>query len=82
MFPGFATLFKDNENKVHLFFFPGINENGSFIYHDIGDIDDEYDIKNHDDGSKEFIFKRKGLKKIICKFIKDDNSIDYFTFTI
>ena len=35
MFPEFATIFRDNDNKVHLYIFPGIDNSGKQIYKNI-----------------------------------------------
>ena len=31
MFPGFVNTYRDKENHVHLYFFPGIDEHGKNI---------------------------------------------------
>ena len=35
MFPGFVNTYRDKENHVHLYFFPGIDEHGNNIYNNI-----------------------------------------------
>ena len=32
MFPGFVTLYKDENSYVNLYFYPGISDTNEFIY--------------------------------------------------
>lgn len=79
MFPGFVTLYKDKESKIHLYFFPGIDNNGDVIYKDLDMSKTKLTYKKieNDDNSKEFIFDRKDIIAMKCKLIKTDGSIDY-----
>lgn len=78
MFPGFATLFKDDEKKIHLFFYNGLDENLEPTYKDL-DLPKTglaYEQIDNADGSKEYIFKRKDILKMRCKLIKKDGTYD------
>ena len=39
MFPEFATTYKDDKGQLHLYVFPGIDEDGSQLYRNL-------DLKN------------------------------------
>lgn len=84
MFPGFVTVYRDKNNYIHLFFFPGLNKDGSFVYRDlnIDRIRLKYTLIKNNDSSLEFVFKDKNIKKVICKLLKTDNSIDYETISL
>ena len=71
MFQEFATAYKDKNNKVHLFFFPGLDDNNKNIWKkiDLSKVDLEYEKIDYDDGSEEFIFEREDISKITCKLI-------------
>ena len=71
MFQEFATAYKDKNNKVHLFFFPGLDDNNKNIWKkiDLSKADLEYEKIDYDDGSEEFIFEREDISKITCKLI-------------
>lgn len=79
MIPGFVTSYKDKEDKIHLFFYPGISNEGNPIYYqlDLSNTDLGYEEIQNSDSSKEFIFERKDIVKIKCKLIKSDGGIDY-----
>lgn len=71
MFPGFVTIFKDNKHHIHLYFFPGIDENDKSFYRDL-DLSKcgcTYTEQETNDFGKEFIFENKRILKIVCKLI-------------
>ena len=78
MFPGFVTTYKDKENKIHLFFYPGTSDNGQPIYNDLdlSKMKLSYQEKQNEDNSKDFVFDRKDIIKIKCKLIKNNGDID------
>ena len=41
MFPGFVNAYRDKNNHVHLYFFPGIDEHGNNIYNICININDK-----------------------------------------
>ena len=70
MFPGFATIYKDNLNNVHLYVYPGIDDDGKQIYRniDLNNIKTEYTFIQNKDKSYDFTFKTQ-INKIICSMI-------------
>ena len=71
MFPGYVTTFKDKDNFIHLYFYPGLTDNNDFFYRDL-DLSNckvEYTESINKDGSKEYIFKNKNIVRIVCKLI-------------
>ena len=61
IFPGYITLFKDSEGFIHLYFFPGIDDNETFYYKDLdlSKCNVKYSETINDDSSKEYIFDNK-----------------------
>lgn len=82
MFPEFATIFRDNDNKVHLYIFPGIDKNGKQIYKniDLSSINAKYTYNKKSDNAIEFIFETN-IKKLECNLIHaTNNSTRKFVF--
>lgn len=79
MFPGYVTLYKDNADRVHLYFYPGIDDEGNTIYKDLdmSKANLSYEKIENTDNSKEFIFDRKDIIEMKCKLIKHNGDIDY-----
>ena len=75
MFPGYVSIYKDKESYVHLFFFPGIDDNGQHIYKDIdfGNCTIEYTMK-HDKDARDYRFDSKKIKRIVCKLVDMDGN--------
>ena len=71
MFPGYVTIFKVNEQFIHLYFYPGIDDNDNFYYRDLdlNNCNINYTKNVNEDGSKEYIFENKKILKIVCKLI-------------
>lgn len=71
MFPGFVTIYKDKKGFVHLYFFPGIDENDKHFYKDLdlSKCQCNYTEYETSDLGKEFIFENKRIFKIVCKLI-------------
>ena len=77
MFPGYVTIFKDDQKFIHLYFFPGIDENNNFYYRDL-DLSTckvKYKKTVNKDNSKEYIFEKKNIIKITCKLIDNKNKL-------
>lgn len=75
IFPGYVTMFKDSDGFIHLYFFPGIDDNESLYYRDL-DLSNchmVYKEIDYKDSAKEFIFENKKIVKILCKLV-DNNS--------
>lgn len=71
MFPGYVTMFKDEHELIHLYFFPGIDDDGKYYYRDLdlSNCQVKYSESINEDGSKEYIFENKNIVKIVCKLI-------------
>ena len=82
MFPEFATIFRDNDNKVHLYIFPGIDTLGNQLYKnvDLSSIKAKYTYSKKSDNAIEFIFE-ENIKSLQCKMINiKDSSERNFIF--
>lgn len=77
MFPDFVNVFRDTNNKVHLFFFPGLNDNSENIWKslDLSKTGVKYDKIDYSDGAEEFIFEREDISKIVCKLVNDNGNL-------
>ncbi len=77
MFPGYVTIFKDDQKFIHLYFFPGIDENNNFYYRDLDLSNCKVKYKKivNKDNSKEYIFEKKNIIKITCKLIDNKNKL-------
>lgn len=84
LFPGFVTIFKDNNEKVHLYFYPGIDNFNQYYYNtlDLSDSKVKYKELKNSDGSREFIFDAKHIIRITCKLISKYNDIEYKTLQV
>lgn len=71
LIPGFVTLFKDNNNLIHLYFFPGIDNLYKNIYRDLdlSNSNIKYKRITYEDNAIEFIFKSNKILKITCKLV-------------
>ena len=67
LFPGFVTIYKDDNNYIHLYFFPGIDNFNQYYYNalDLSDCKVKYKEIHYQDNSCEFIFSSKNIVKII-----------------
>lgn len=70
MFPGFVSTYRDNNNFVHLFFYPG-NDNGKEIYKDIDLSNCQFKYKEFKylDKSVDYVFYNNNITKLLCKLI-------------
>lgn len=70
MFPEFATTYRDEEGKVHLYIFPGIDDNGNQLYKNINlsSINVAYTHSNKSDNSCEIVFE-DNIKSLQCTMI-------------
>ena len=71
MLPGFITLYKDNNNLIHLYFFKGLTDNDKPYYHDLdmSNCKYEYKMNVNSDNSIEYIFNDNSIKMMNCKLI-------------
>lgn len=80
MFPGFVNTYKDKQNEVHLFFFPGIDEDGTNVYNniDMSSFSSAYNMTTNPDNSVDIQFHNKNIIKIHVKLIKNsDSSVEH-----
>jgi len=84
MIPGFVSIYIDKENYKHLYFYPGIDENNEYIYHNIdwSDYSFKIDETRNEDGSIDYKFYDKSIVRITCKLIdnKDKQRIEVLNF--
>ena len=71
MFPGFVTTYKDNDELIHLYFFPGIDEDYQPIYRkiDLTKAGVKYEVNDLKDGATDFKFFDKEITYINCKLV-------------
>lgn len=84
MLPGFITLFKDDDNYIHLYFYKGLIDNGSFYYNDLDLSKCKYTyrmVENHD-SSIEYIFDNQNIKSMKCRMITFDHKEKKITLNI
>lgn len=85
MFPGFATIYKDNDNFIHLYFFNGIDDDFTNIYRnlDLSELLTEYKETHMNDGAIDYIFTNKTIKRITVNMVHDKtNKVITKTLTI
>lgn len=75
MFPEFAATYRDNDNKVHLYIFPGADASGNQLYKnvDLSSIKAKYTYSKKSDNSIEFIFE-ENIKSLQCTMVNIKNS--------
>lgn len=65
MIPGFTTLYRDDLNLVHLYFYPGVDSLGRAIYKlDFIDTNLNYKFIKYSDKAIEYTFLNKDIVKI------------------
>ena len=84
MFPGFITLFKDDEAFIHLYFFKGLKDDGKSYYNDLDLSKCKYEFKkiDYDDGAIEYIFANKNIKSMKCNLVTYNGKTDNFILKI
>lgn len=72
MFPGFISIYKDNDKRVHVYFFQGIGDNNKPIYRplDLSHIKEEYKFNELEDGAIDYIFTNPFLSSVSCKLVE------------
>lgn len=71
MFPGYAMVFKDDLGLIHLYFYPGIDDEGNLYYRDLdlSNCNIKYEKIINEDNSKEYIFEKINILKITCRLL-------------
>lgn len=76
MIDGFVVAYKDKEGFVHLYFYPGINEDGRPVYRDI-DLSAcriKYTKTKYTDNAVDYKFFDKRVYKLNCKLLDFNNN--------
>ena len=73
MIPGFVIAYRNNSNKIVLYFYPGYDDSDKKIYADI----DTYKITSNIDGSIKYVFDNTNITSITCKLIRNDTNIEH-----
>jgi len=79
MIEGFVTCYKDKDKYIHLYFYPGVDDNGFPIYRDI-DLTNctfRYTIIKHFDNAVDYKFYDRRIYKLNCKLL-DFNDKEHF----
>ena len=84
MFPEFVTVFRDRNNKVHLFFFPGMDEHSNQVYKslDLSKTGLSFEHIIYSDNAEEFIFHREDISKVTCKLVDNDGNLKIVEMTV
>lgn len=84
MFPGYAVIFKDDDSFIHLYFFPGLDENDNFYYRDLdlSSSNVKYEKITMSDGASEYIFENKNIVKIVCRLIDNNGKLHIKELTL
>ena len=75
MFPGFVTIYYDEQKFIHLYFFPGINNNGNQIYRkmNLNKSGILYKETVNEDKSIDFKFLDKNIKSFTCRLVNNES---------
>lgn len=84
MFPGYVTIFKDKDEFVHLYFYPGLDNFNNFYYRDLDltNCQVNYSEIDNEDGSKEYVFDNKNIIRIVCKLIDNKGKLHIKELTV
>lgn len=77
MIEGFVTTYIDDEEWVHLFFYPGIDDDDKPIFNDIdmSKCGVRFDVSSFVDNSKDFKLLNKNIIKVNCKLVTHHGDI-------
>ena len=78
MIPGFVTIYTDKDKYKHLYFYPGLSDDGEPIYRNIElpDCQLKYDKIINEDFSIDYKFYERKIIKIICHLVKINGDTD------
>jgi hypothetical protein len=86
MFPGFVNMYKDEENYIHLYFFPGLTDDNLPLYKDIdlSKVKCAYTCEIQNNYVKDYKFDNKSIIKINCMLVTNNkaNNIEYKQLTL
>ena len=85
MLPAFITSYIDNKGYIHLYFYPGLDDNLETIYENVkletGNI--KYIETSHIDGATEFKLLNKKIIKFHCKLVyRKTKETEYKTINV
>ncbi len=83
MIEGFVSIYRDDKQQVHLFFYPGIKDDKP-IYNkiDLNNSEFEFDETIYEDGSSDFIFYNTSIKTIFCRLVPHNHEYKILTKTL
>lgn len=72
MFPGFVSLYRDENSRVHVYFFRGIDDKNKPIYRtlDLSHIKEDYKFVELEDGAIDYVFSNIFLTTVTCKLVE------------
>lgn len=79
MIPGFISVYKDNNQYIHLFFYPGLLDDYTSEYKslDLSKCPFDFEInRNLVDNTIDYKFTDKSIKKIYCKLVSVKHPMD------
>lgn len=79
MIPGFVIAYRNKNNKIVLYFYPGYTDQFEKIYADIdmSKIDEHYTVNRNIDGSVKYTFSNEQIRYIACKLIENDTNNEH-----
>ena len=83
MLPSFITTYKDNKQHIHLYFYPGMNDDGTYIYETVklDNVKIKYTEEKHIDGSIDFKFFSNTIVRFHCKLINHKTQKEIYQTT-
>lgn len=78
MFPGYITLYTDDNDRVHLYYFPGISDDGKtsvYMPLDMSKIRYDYRFTKLSDGAIDYMFLDKSIRKISASLVNRKTGI-------
>lgn len=71
MFEEFVSLYRDNKGFVHIYYFPGIGEDGKAITMplDLSNITRKYKFTKKSDNAIDYIFEDKNIHQVTTRLV-------------
>jgi len=79
MLPGFVNIYRDEKKFIHVFFFPGLDDDNIPIYKniDMSSCKYEYEEEFNSDNSIDIKLMNKKIIKIHCKLISNTDNKEH-----
>ena len=79
MIHGYITAYRNDEDRIVLYFYPGYDDNFNKIYADIDmtNISESYNIFRNKDGSVKYVFDNINITSITCKLVENSTNIEH-----